>query len=163
MISNTKFYPSQLLHLRQMKIDDLTELMVGELAAYPYPWTRGNFEDCLGNKAYSCWVFEQENSINGHVVISTVLKESHILNICLYPEYQNKGWGRKLLNETETIAKANGAETCFLEVRPSNKSGLHLYQSEAYNEIGLRKNYYPADNGREDAIVMAKTLIINSL
>ena len=96
-------------------------------------------------------------------MISTVLKEAHILNICLYPEYQNKGWGRKLLAEAELISKTNGAETCFLEVRPSNKSGLHLYQTEAYNEIGCRKNYYPADKGREDAIVMAKTLVINSL
>lgn len=149
--------------LRPMVTDDLSELMKGELAAYPHPWTRCNFEDCLSNQAYSCWVFEQNNQLLGHVVISTVLKESHVLNICLYPEYQNKGWGRKLLFETELIAKEKGAETCFLEVRPSNKSALHLYQSESYNEIGLRKNYYPSDNGREDAIVMAKTLVFHSL
>jgi len=68
-----------------------------------------------------------------------------------------------LLREVETIAKNNGAETLFLEVRPSNKVGLHLYQSESYNEIGVRKNYYPNENGREDAIVMAKTLVLNSL
>ena len=163
MSANPEFDTLQLEYLRPMLSDDLTELMVGELAAYPYPWTRGNFEDCLSNKAYSCWVFEQDQLLLGHLVVSIVLKEAHILNICLYPEYQNKGWGRKLLDEAETIAKNNGAETCFLEVRPSNKSGLHIYQSEAYNEIGLRKNYYPADKGREDAIVMAKTLVINSL
>lgn len=149
-------------YLRPMQTEDLTELMVGELAAYPYPWTRGNFEDCLSNKAYSCWVFDKDKKIVGHVVTSIVLKEAHILNICLYPKFQNKGWGRKLLAETESIVKAKGAETCFLEVRPSNESGLHLYQTESYNEIGLRKNYYPADNGREDALVMAKTLVMNS-
>jgi len=163
MSAKLEFDALQLEYLRPMDVEDLTELMEGELAAYPYPWTRGNFEDCLSNKAYSCWVFEQQQCLYGHVVISTVLKEAHILNICLYPAHQNKGWGRKLLDETESIAKANGAEICFLEVRPSNKSGLHLYQSEAYNEIGVRKNYYPANNGREDAIVMAKTLVINSL
>ena len=149
--------------LRPLNVDDLDELMVGELAAYPYPWTRGNFEDCLSNDAYSCWVFEQDQQLLGHVVISVVLKEAHILNICLYPEYQNKGWGRKLLLETEQIAKAKGAETCFLEVRPSNLSAVHLYHTESYNEIGLRKKYYPSDHGREDAIVMAKTLVFNSL
>ncbi len=163
MSANPEFDTLQIEYLRPMIFDDLAELMVGELAAYPYPWTRGNFEDCLSNKAYSCWVFEQDQILLGHVVVSIVLKEAHILNICLYPEYQNKGWGRKLLDEAETIAKKNGAETCFLEVRPSNKSGLHIYHSEAYNEIGLRKNYYPADSGREDAIVMAKTLVFNSL
>lgn len=152
-----------LKYLRPLNATDLNELMVGELAAYTFPWTRTNFEDCLSNKAYSCWVFEKNEKILGHIIISVVLKEAHLLNICLYPEYQNKGWGRKLLFESELIAKEHGAETCFLEVRPSNKSGLHLYQSEAYNEIGLRKNYYPNTNGREDAIVMAKTLVINSL
>lgn len=150
-------------YLRPMTANDLTELMIGELASYPYPWTQGNFEDCLKNKAYSCWVFEQQQRLCGHVVISIVLKEAHILNICVYPDTQNKGYGRKLLNESESIAKAIGAEMCFLEVRPSNKSGLHLYRTEAYNEIGVRKKYYPADHGREDAIVMAKTLVFNSL
>lgn len=162
MSAKPEFEALRLEHLRPMRSDDLNELMIGELAAYPYPWTQGNFEDCISNKAYSCWVFDKQQCLYGHVVISIVLKEAHILNICLYPENQNKGWGRKLLNEAETIAKASGAEMCFLEVRPSNKSGLHLYRSEAYNEIGVRKKYYPADNGREDAIVMAKTLVFNS-
>lgn len=149
--------------LRPLKEEDLSELMIGELAAYSYPWTRKNFEDCLSNNAYSCWVFEKNNKLLGHVVISIVLKEAHLLNICLYPQYQNQGWGRKLLSEAESIAKQQGAETCFLEVRPSNKVGLKLYRSESYNEIGVRKKYYPDDDGkREDAIVMAKTLVMNS-
>lgn len=163
MSAKPKIDSLNLKYLRPMDNNDLSELMIGELASYPYPWTKGNFEDCLKNKAYSCWVFEQNNSLSGHVVISIVLKEAHILNICVYPEIQNKGYGRKLLLEAETIAETNGAEMCFLEVRPSNKSGLHLYRSEAYNEIGVRKKYYPADDGREDAIVMAKTLVFNSL
>lgn len=150
-------------YLRPLRVTDLTELMVGELASYPYPWTLKNFEDCLTNKAYACYVFEKDGALWGHLILSIVLKEAHLLNICLYPEHQNKGWGRKLLSDAEEIAIQLGAETCFLEVRPSNKAGLHLYQSESYNEIGLRKNYYPNTNGREDAIVMAKTLVINSL
>ena len=152
----------ELTYLRPMQFADLDELMVGEIAAYPFPWTNKNFEDCLSNKAYSCWVFEKDYKLLGHTVISIVLKEAHLLNICLYPEYQNQGWGRKLLLEAETIAKHYGAETCFLEVRPSNNIGLSLYRSESYNEIGVRKNYYPDENGREDAIVMAKTLVLNA-
>ncbi len=147
-------------YLREMKMSDLTQVMDGEFAAYPHPWTRRNFEDCLNNKVYSCWVFENENEFSGHLVISVAAKESHILNLCVYPEKQGSGWGRKLLKEAELIAKHNNAETCFLEVRPSNKTGVYLYQSAGYNEIGLRKNYYPADQGREDAIVMAKSLVL---
>jgi len=148
-----------LKYLRKMIHADLTNVMQGELASYPYPWTLGNFEDCLRNRRmYSCWVFELDNAFAGHVVISTGAGEAHILNICVYPEEQGKGWGRKLLAEAEWIAKQYRADTCILEVRPSNHAGIRLYQSEGYNEIGLRKDYYPADKGREDAIVMAKTL-----
>ena len=158
-----KLQSTHLQYLRPMLHQDLTEVMVGELASYPYPWTLGNFKDCIDNKAYSCWVFQQGKQLNGHLVISAVVKEAHILNICVYPELQGKGWGRKLLAEAEIIAEKRDAETVFLEVRPSNKAGINLYQSEGFNEIGLRKGYYPADNGREDAVVMAKTLVFKSL
>ena len=148
-----------LKYLRKMTLDDLTEVMQGELASYPHPWTQKNFEDCIKNNVYSCWVFEQENKFSGHVVISAAVGEAHILNICVYPEEQSKGWGRKLLEESEWIAKQHRAETCFLEVRPSNKIGMSLYESAGYNEIGMRKGYYPTESGREDAVIMAKTLL----
>ena len=147
-----------LKYLRKMTLDDLPEVMKGELASYPHPWTEGNFKDCIRNQAYSCWVFEQEKETLGHLVISAAAGESHILNLCVYPQIQGQGWGRKLLEEAEHIAKQHRAETCFLEVRPSNKAGLKLYESAGYNQIGIRNDYYPADKGREDAIVMAKTL-----
>jgi len=71
-----------LKYLRPLYFSDLNELMDGELAAYPFPWTRKNFEDCLSNKAYSSWVFERNQKLFGHVVLSVVLKEAHLLNIC---------------------------------------------------------------------------------
>jgi len=148
-----------LKYLRKMTADDLGEVMAGEQASYPYPWTLGNFEDCLRKPMFSCWIFELEEEILGHVVISTGAGEAHILNICVYPEKQGRGWGRKLLAEAEWIAKQHQAENCLLEVRPSNYAGIHLYQTEGYNEIGIRRAYYPADKGREDAIVMAKALL----
>ena len=148
-----------LKYLRKMTHSDLNAVLQGELASYPYPWTRKNFEDCLGNnRLFSCWVLELDDQLAGHVILSTGAGEAHILNICVYPEYQNKGWGRKLLIEAEWIAKQYKAENCILEVRQSNVVGIHLYHSEGYNEIGIRKNYYPNDKGREDAIVMAKAL-----
>lgn len=141
-----------------MTAEDLPRVMPVELAAYPHPWSQGNFEDCLRNHVYSCWVFEHESRFSGHVVISIVAGEVHILNICVLPEIQGNGWGRKLLMETEWIARQHKAKTCFLEVRSSNHIGLQLYENMGYNEIGYRKDYYPLDKGREDAIVMAKDL-----
>ena len=147
-----------LKYLRKMQEDDLPLVMLGELASYTHPWSLANFEDCLRKPMYSCWTFEQDNQFSGHVIISTGAGEAHILNICVYPDLQGKGWGRKLLSEAEWIAKQHQADTCILEVRPSNRAGIQLYLSEGYNEIGLRRDYYPATKGREDAIVMAKRL-----
>lgn len=174
--SNSDNSSRLLKYLRQMTMADMPKVMEGELRSYPHPWTEGIFIDCLLSKRYSCWVLdagtvkdnekisprdniEQQNiELWGHIVISAVAGEAHILNLCVYPDMQSKGWGRKLLTEAEWIAKQHRAETCFLEVRPSNLSGMNLYQDMGYNEIGTRKNYYPTENGREDAVVMAKTL-----
>ncbi len=147
-----------LKYLRRMTEEDLSAVMFGEMAAYTHPWTEKIFRDCLDNRHYSCWVLELNRQIAGHVVISAAVGEAHILNLCVYPQNQRQGWGRKMLNEAEWIAKQHKAETCFLEVRPSNVVGITLYQTMGYNEVGLRKNYYPADQGREDAIIMAKAL-----
>jgi len=148
----------QLKYLTKMALEDLPQVMQGELASYPHPWTQKNFEDCLQNINYSCWVFKRSDEFSGHLILSANVGEAHILNLCVYPKEQGKGWGRKLLAEAEWIAKQHQAETCFLEVRPSNTAGINLYQTAGYNEVGLRKNYYPANKGREDAVVMAKTL-----
>jgi len=147
-----------LKYLRKMTALDLPDVMRVEIDAYPYPWSLKNFEDCLKKHQYLCWVFEKDEQICGHVILSAAVGEAHILNICVHPRQQGKGWGRKLLKEAEFIAKQHQAENCFLEVRSSNKVGLNLYASEGYNEVGLRKAYYPADKGREDAVVMAKML-----
>ena len=146
-------------HLHKMKLSDLDRVMQLETLAYPFPWSRKLFEDCLSKPSYTCWVFEYNNSFSGYLISSSAAGEAHILNLCVHPNLQGKGWGRKLLAEAEWIAIQHRADTCFLEVRVSNLAALYLYESSGYNEIGRRKKYYPAKNGREDAIVMAKTLI----
>ncbi len=148
-----------LQYFRKMTSDDLDRVMLLELIAYPFPWQRRLFSDCLDKSSYLCWVFEQEEQLGGYLISSSAAGEAHILNLCVHPKLQGQGWGAKLLAEGEWILKQHRAETCFLEVRPSNIAALSLYQSKGYNEVGRRKNYYPAIAGREDAIVMAKPLI----
>lgn len=148
-----------LQYLRKMALCDLENVMLVESIAYPFPWSLKLFEDCLGKPSYTCWVFEYNNIFSGYLISSSAAGEAHILNLCVHPDLQGLGWGRKLLEEAEWIAKQHRADTCFLEVRVSNLAALNLYESSGYNEVGRRKKYYPAKNGREDAIVMAKMLL----
>lgn len=144
--------------LRAMREDDLDEVVAIELRAYPFPWTRGIFRDCL-RAGYPAWLVEEAGVIAGYGVLSVAADEAHILNVCTAPEAQGRGHGRRLLRALVQLARGHGAQRLFLEVRPSNPQAIALYHAEGFNEIGRRPRYYPAKDGREDAIVMAMELL----
>ena len=144
--------------LRAMRTTDLETVMQNELAAYEFPWTQGNFRDCL-LAGHGCWVLERDGKIIGHGVLSTGAGEAHILNACIAPRHQGRGHGRHLILRLVDAARWHRVARVFLEVRPSNPAALHLYETIGFNEIGRRPGYYPARKGREDAIVMAMELL----
>ncbi len=144
--------------LRPMHEGDLDAVMDVELRAYPFPWTRGIFQDCL-RAAYPARVLEQAGTIIGYGLVSIAADEAHVLNVGVDPHCQSRGHGRRLLRELVRLARQHGALRVFLEVRPSNAPAIALYHSEGFNEIGRRPRYYPAGNGREDALVMAMELV----
>jgi len=143
--------------LRPMRQADLDAVMAIERHAYEFPWTPGIFRDCL-RAGHHCWVLDCRAGIIGYGVLSCAAGEAHLLNLCVAQEHQGHGHARRLLHRLVDAARADAAERVFLEVRPSNPRAIALYQGEGFNEIGARPNYYPAVNGREDAIVMAMEL-----
>lgn len=143
--------------LRPMRDVDLDVVLAIEQRAYPFPWTRGIFRDCL-LADYPAWVLLQEGGIIGYGVLSLAADEAHVLNVCTAPEAQGRGHGRRMLHALLQIARGRGAQRVFLEVRPSNAHAIALYHDEGFNEIGRRPRYYPAKDGREDALVMAMEL-----
>jgi ribosomal-protein-alanine N-acetyltransferase len=145
------------LSFRPMQEADLAEVIEIERRSYPYPWTRTIFSDCL-RAGYSCWVCERQGIIEGYGVISVAAGESHLLNLCVRPEALRQGIGRKLLKHFVSVARRHGAEVVFLEVWPSNRAALALYGKNGFNELGVRKDYYPAEGGREDALILARVL-----
>jgi len=140
-----------------MQEADLEEIMVIERRCYRYPWTRLIFNDCL-RAGYCCWVCERQGVVEGYGVTSVAAGESHLLNLCVRPESQQQGIGRKLLLHLISLARRHNAEMMFLEVRPTNRAARSLYESMGFNELGSRREYYPADLGREDALILARVL-----
>ncbi|MCB5185261.1 ribosomal protein S18-alanine N-acetyltransferase [Methylobacillus gramineus] len=143
--------------LRPMQHHDLDVIARIEPTIFPYPWTRGNFTDSL-NSGYSCWVYEQSGEVFGYAVLMMVLDEAHLLNISIATPWQGKGFGRSLLQHMMEIGRRHGALNMFLEVRPSNLSAIALYESMGFNEMAIRRGYYPAKQGREDAVLMGAAL-----
>ncbi|MGB1110549.1 MAG: ribosomal protein S18-alanine N-acetyltransferase [Gammaproteobacteria bacterium] len=144
--------------IRPMTADDVDAVMSIEVNAYPFPWTEGIVRDCL-RVGYSCWVMESLAGIHGYAFLSIVAEDCHVLNVCINPEFQGLGLGRELMRYLLEVAGQHGAERCFLEVRPSNGPARHLYRTLGFREIGHRKGYYPDDEGREDAIVLALDIV----
>jgi ribosomal-protein-alanine N-acetyltransferase len=138
---------------RIMHLDDLNAIMAIESQIYPYPWTSGNFIDSL-KSGYSAWVLMLNEQIIGYSLVMMVLDEAHLLNLSVAKTYQKQGLGRLLLVHMIEIAKAKHATNMFLEVRPSNISAIALYEDMGFNEMAIRRGYYPAANGREDAVLM---------
>jgi ribosomal-protein-alanine N-acetyltransferase len=143
--------------LRPMTASDLDAIMAIERVNFPFPWTEGNFKDSM-NSGYMCLVMEQGKELIGYAVLMMVLDEAHLLNISVAKSYQGQGWGRYLLVQMMEIGREKGGLNMFLEVRPSNRSALGLYESMGFNEMGIRPGYYPAHNGREDAVLMGMAL-----
>ena len=148
---------SELPFCRPMHEGDVRAVMDIERRAYQFHWTEGIFRDCL-RVGYCCWVMELGSVVAGYGVMSLVVGESHLLNICVAPEWQHRGYGRLLLEHFMELAGERGASQMFLEVRLSNNAAIALYRSRGFNEVGMRKNYYPGENGREDALILAKDL-----
>ena len=142
---------------RRMKKSDIDAVLQIENAAYEFPWERQTFSDCFRIN-YICWVAEKLGHIQAYGIASSGAGEAHVLNICVSPAAQGKGYGRAMMENLMRLARDKGAEMMFLEVRPSNEKAISLYLDLGFNEIGQRKAYYPASKGREDALVLARTL-----
>jgi ribosomal-protein-alanine N-acetyltransferase len=94
----------------------------------------------------------------GYAIMMMVLDEAHLLNVSIAKKFQGRGLGSSLLDYLIEVARGHGGQTMFLEVRPSNKAAIGLYEKFGFNEFSVRKGYYPAANGREDAILMGLAL-----
>jgi len=145
------------LDFRPMQEEDLSQIIEIERQSYPHPWTQMIFGDCL-QAGYSCWVCGRRGIIEAYGILSIAAGESHLLNICVRPDARQQGIGRKMLRHLVSVAGRHDAEVIFLEVRPSNSAARDLYEDEGFNELGNRRDYYPDGDGREDAMIFARTL-----
>ncbi|MGK2952446.1 MAG: ribosomal protein S18-alanine N-acetyltransferase [Thiobacillus sp.] len=144
-------------HLRPMTEADLPRIHRIELASYEYPWTPGNFADSL-RAGYSMWVREAEGEVIGYYTLMAAAGEAHLLNLTIAPMWRRHGLGRDLLDHCLTRACDHRAESLFLEVRTSNTAAIALYHSSGFVDLAVRRAYYPARDGREDALIMKKAL-----
>ncbi len=148
---------SQAPVFRPMRATDLDAVLAIEQGIYSHPWTPGHFRDSL-HAGYSCWVMECGGYLAGYGVLMIGVSEAHLLNLSVAADWQGQGLGRSLLHHFIAIARGCEARRVFLEVRPSNQAARWLYADTGFRELYVRRGYYPAGAGREDAILMGLEL-----
>ena len=136
---------------------DLESVAAIERDLYEFPWTLGNFHDSLA-AGYSCWAMTSAHGLVGYAVLMLGAGEAHLLNLSIARSEQRKGYGSRLLHHALGVTRRYGASRLMLEVRPSNAAGRALYARHGFAEIGVRRGYYTARIGREDALVLSFTL-----
>ena len=145
------------LQISAMQLSDLSDVMVVELRNYDFPWTEGIFRDCI-KSGYTLQAVRLEQRLIGYGVMQIAADEAHILNLCIDRHYNHRGYAKQLLEHLLLLAEQAKAKAAFLEVRPSNPRAMQMYDRAGFNEVGRRSGYYDAKNGREDAVVMAKSI-----
>ena len=145
-------------HFAPMQLRDLDEVLRIENEVYPFPWTRGNFEDGL-RAGYCAWTLRsgvggRAGPMIAYAVVMIAVDEAHLLNLSVAGGWQRGGYGWRMLEWMAQQARDHGARSMLLEVRPSNLPAQRLYQRYGFGRIGIRRGYYPAREGREDALVM---------
>jgi ribosomal-protein-alanine N-acetyltransferase len=154
MIAN----PSALAPLvRDMRQADVPRVASIEREAYEFPWSPGIFRDCL-LAGYPSVVIEHRGDVIAYAIMSVAAGEAHLLNLCVARNCRRAGHARRLLEAVIDRAVGSGAERMHLEVRPSNEAALALYALYGFERIGLRRHYYRASSGSEDAVLLARAL-----
>lgn len=145
------------IELRPMADADLPAVMAIETDIYAFPWTQGNFRDALA-AGYDCWTYARDGGLIGYGVVMLAADEAHLLNLSIAAADQRQGHGSLLLQRLCDLSQARGARLLFLEVRPSNLVALRLYRRHGFERVGIRRDYYPAPHGREDALILTLPL-----
>jgi ribosomal-protein-alanine N-acetyltransferase len=143
--------------IRPLAERDLEAVAAVERELYEFPWTLGNFRDSLA-AGYSCWGVHSGRGLVGYAVMTLGASEAHLLNLSIAAPCQRRGFGAMLLEQLLDAAREYGADVLFLEVRPSNLAARALYRRRGFRQAGVRKGYYPARNGREDALLLSLAL-----
>ena len=142
--------------IRAMESPDVAEVMKIETSSYYSPWSEHYFRHCL-RSGFQCWVYEEEDRVEAYAIMSLSSGYGHIMNLCVRRSARRQGLGKMLLCRLIEIARES-ASTAMLEVRLSNQVAIDLYESMGFEKVGVRHNYYPSKEGREDALLLSLRL-----
>lgn len=148
------------LQFEPLEAQDIAAIMPIERACHEFPSSEKLLRSCFSKRYHNVKML-LEGKVIGFYMTELVVDEMTLHNICIDPAYQGRGLGKQLFMHFLQTAEAKGAAQLWLEVRPSNTAAVQLYLTNGFHEAGRRKDYYPAKDGREDALLMGQSLMFD--
>ena len=145
------------LAIAALTVDDVDAVAALDASLQEFPWSRGNFADSLA-AGHASYIARIDADLAAFAVVMKVLDEAHLLGIGVARRCQRQGLGAALLDRICADARAGGGRRLLLEVRRSNVGATEFYRRAGFAQIGIRRGYYPAADGREDALIFDKDL-----
>ena len=142
------------MRIRPAIAADIPALMdVEKRAVTAAHWTRQQYDPIFNqpNPRRVALVIEEEPTIQGFLIARALEREWEIENVAIVGQARRRGLGTRLVGEFLDLARAQGAEAVFLEVRETNQAARSLYEKWGFQESGRRPRYY--HDPEEDAIV----------
>ncbi|NKF49561.1 ribosomal protein S18-alanine N-acetyltransferase [Shewanella sp. WXL01] len=133
---------------------DVEQMLLVEQSAHSHPWSQAVLASCFGKLYRVTGIYNDQQTLLGFAIVQQIVDEVTLMDICVHQQAQGLGLGKQLLEQVITEAKQHNAVSILLEVRASNQAAIGLYLSQGFNQSGIRKNYYPTDSGKEDAVLM---------
>lgn len=150
------------LKIESCKLSDVRELLAIEKQCHEFPWTQDNFVTSFASGYVARKLLVKRSPVAFYVLHTLPkIQEATLMDICVHPQYQGKGIGRLLMQDIYSTLKKMDISTIFLEVRASNVTAIALYEKCGFTATGVRKDYYPAKKGREDAVLMMQEIVID--
>jgi N6-L-threonylcarbamoyladenine synthase len=146
------------MEIKKLTIGLLHEVMQLENQIFESEaWSERNMTAELSTQhSHYFGLFDQELIGYAGLRLSPQDYAADIQTIAIGKEHRGKGLGRTLVNRLIEVARANGSEKIFLEVKQSNSTAIELYKSLGFEQIDIRKNYYRPSG--ENALVMLKEI-----
>ena len=144
---------SDLYNIMPISINDLSNVYKLEVESYDFPWTKEILRDCILYK-YDAFTIYFNNLLVGYIIAKISFPETHILNLTISKNFRKKGLGRSLIELIINDSRIKGTEDIILEVRVNNHDAISLYEKLNFQKVGVRRNYYESNEGREDAFVL---------
>lgn len=143
--------------IRRASSEDLPALARIEESVQIAPWSQSLLATCL-EPPTAMFVAESAEGLCGWGAVRNVLGEAEVLNLAVAYHARRQGWGRGLMQALMAEAREANSRSMFLEVRIGNDAAQSLYEQLGFVACGLRPGYYPAEDGREDALLMECSL-----